>query len=160
VVGYKNKIVAFVTVIALGGGALVVCSGQTPETESKRPSLSSYSLSGTDPNYSSGSADTRELFLKMMAAVLLVIVLGVAAIYVSKKFLPKITNLPGKKIRIVETVHLGPRKTIHLLEVGNHRLLVGSTSDSITALADVTVALADLPSQDTEEEVEDINDRW
>ena len=77
-------------------------------------------------------------FLRMMVLVLLVFALGAGAIYVSKRFLPKIANLSGKRLRIVETVHLGNRRTIHLVEIGGRRLLVGSTSENLTTLADVT----------------------
>jgi flagellar biogenesis protein FliO len=56
----------------------------------------------------------------------------------SKKVLPRITNLPGKEIRILETAHLGPRKAVHLVKIGNQRLLIGSTYESISMLADVT----------------------
>ncbi len=59
-------------------------------------------------------------------------------VYVSKKLLPKISNLPGKQIRVIETHHLGPRKSIHLIAAGSRRLLIGSTSETITMLADVT----------------------
>ncbi len=114
----------------------------------------SSSLFANDPNFSeeSGSSlGTRELFFKMMFSVLLVVALGVATIYVSKKFLPSITNAPGKVIRIIETVHLGPRKTVHLLKVDNRRLLIGSTGESITMLADVTNASADLSAQETDD---------
>jgi flagellar biogenesis protein FliO len=85
----------------------------------------------------------RELFYKMLLSVLLVIALGVAAIYVSRKLLPRITNLPGKQVRIVETTYLAPRKGIHLIQIGARRLLVASTSETITMLADVTESLPD-----------------
>jgi len=150
VAGYKKKIAAFLITVAIGGSALVVCSAQTSATEAKKITHSPYSVSGNDTSQPAGGVNTWELFLKMMAAVLLVVVLAVAAIYTSKKFLPKITNLPGKKIRIVETVYLGPRKTLHLLQIGNQQLLVGSTGEGITALADVTGALTDLPSPEAE----------
>jgi flagellar biosynthetic protein FliO len=74
----------------------------------------------------------------MIFAVLLVVVLGTAAIYISKKFVPRISSFTGKKIQVVETVHLGPRKAIHLIKIGERRLLIGSTNESITKLADVT----------------------
>ncbi|MHC4423694.1 MAG: hypothetical protein ACYSWR_03365, partial [Planctomycetota bacterium] len=111
----KKKIVALFIAVALGGGALVVCSAESPVTEpQKTTSYNPYRLAENDSNHTGGPFDTRELFLKMMGAVLLVAVLGIAAMYISKRFLPKITNLPGKKIHILETVHLGPRKTVHL----------------------------------------------
>ena len=83
-----------------------------------------------------------------MLAVVFVIVLGAAAIYVSKRLLPKIANRPSKEIRIVETVHLGPRKAVHLIEVGKRRFLIGSTNESIRELAEVTAGFPDLSEQD------------
>jgi len=89
-------------------------------------------------NQVSGGLGRGELFFKMMFSVVLVIMLGAAAFYMSKKVLPRITNLPGKEIRILETAHLGPRKAVHLVKIGSQRLLIGSTNESISMLADVT----------------------
>ena len=96
-----------------------------------------------DPNLSAptNSAGTRELFFKMMASVVLVVVLGAVAIYASKRLAGKISNLPGKKIKIVETAHLGPKKAVHLIRIGDLYLLIGSTNDNITKLADVTTEI-------------------
>jgi len=95
------------------------------------------SLFANDPNFSAKTIESmgrQELFFKMMLSVLLVIVLGATAIYISKKLLPRITNSPGKKIHILETAHIGPRKTVHLLEIDNQRLLIGSTNENISTL--------------------------
>ncbi len=142
-VRYKKKIVVFLLTVALGSGVLLVCSARsaTDGTELENSKSKSNSLFENDPNFSTRTGDKpgiRELFFKMMFSVLFLVVLGVAAIYVSKKFLPKITKLPGKEIRIAETVHLGPRKAVHLLEIGNRRFLIGSTNENITRLADLT----------------------
>lgn len=96
-----------------------------------------------DPNLSpqTNAAGTRELFFKMMASVVLVVVLGAVAIYASKRLVGKIANLPGKKIKIVETAHLGPKKAVHLLRIGDRCLLIGSTNDNITKLADLTTEI-------------------
>ena len=74
----------------------------------------------------------------MLLSILAVAGFGAGVVYVSKKLLPKISNLPGKQIRVIETHHLGPRKSIHLIATGSRRLLIGSTSETITMLADVT----------------------
>lgn len=95
-------------------------------------------VEGAAPDQVGNDLGRGELFFKMMFSVVLVLVLGVAAVYVSKKVLPRITNFPGKEIRILETAHLGPRKAVHLIRIGNQRLLIGSTNESITMLADVT----------------------
>lgn len=74
---------------------------------------------------------------RMILAVSIVVALGVAALYTSKKVLPKFALPQGKKIKVLETVHLGSRKMVHLLEIGGQQILIGSTNDRITKLADI-----------------------
>ncbi len=154
VVRYKKKIIVFLITIALGSGVLLVCSAKSATDGTELVSAEAEAVAGLEnsksksnslfenaPDFPTRTGDEpgiRELFFKMMLSVLFLVVLGVAAIYVSKKFLPKITKLPGKEIRIAETVHLWPRKAVHLLEVGERRFLIGSTNESITRLADLT----------------------
>jgi flagellar biosynthetic protein FliO len=83
-----------------------------------------------------------------MVALIFLIVLSIGAFYVSKRLLPKLSNRPSKEIRIVETVHLGPRKAVHLIEVGNRRFLIGSTNENIRKLAEVTAGFPDLSESD------------
>ena len=160
-VRYRKKIVVFLITVTLGSGVLLVCSAQSPtdgtelvsaEAEAVAGLENSKSQSGSlfenDPKISMRKSDrpsSRELFFKMMVSVLFLIALGAAAIYVSKRFLPKITNLSGKEIRITETVHLGPRKAVHLLEVGERRFLIGSTNENITRLADLEMEVNKVP---------------
>lgn len=163
VAGSKKRIVVLLATIALGSGVMVVCSGQPvanqadpakPASDSSQPQTETGrradSLFANDPNFSRGLSYNPEsgIYYRMMLAVLLVVVLGAAAIYVSKKLLPKITNLPGKEIRVAETVYLGPRKAVHVLEVGSRRFLIGSTSENVTKLADITGDLTDFSVQD------------
>ena len=79
----------------------------------------------------------REAAIKLALAILMVIVLGAATIYLSRKILPRFSGMTGKNIKVVETVHLGPRKSVHLLKIGNQQILVGSTNENITKLADI-----------------------
>jgi flagellar biosynthetic protein FliO len=155
----RNKKVIFLIAVMLGCGVILVCSSQSAADAEKPTSNSggkelensqsqSNSLFGNDPNLvtnSNNGPGVRALFFKFMVSVLFIVALGAAGIYVSKRFLPKITNLSGKEIRIAETVHLGPRKAVHLLEIGERRFLIGSTNENITRLADLTSTLAELP---------------
>jgi flagellar biosynthetic protein FliO len=140
----NKRIIVFLAAVWLSGSMISVCCAQSPI---KPPSdNSASSLLKHDPNLwtgTNGGLSTRELFYKMTLAVLLVVVLGTAAIYISKKFVPRITGLSGKKIQVLETVHLGPRKAIHLIKTGNRQLLIGSTNESVTKLADVTDTLTE-----------------
>jgi flagellar biosynthetic protein FliO len=97
--------------------------------------------------------DSGKLFVKMTGSVVLVIALAGAVLYLSKKVLPKVTNAAGKEIRVVETTYLGPRKALHLVEVGNQKLLIGSTNESIATLAHVGDAWLDLSKQETDQAV-------
>jgi flagellar biosynthetic protein FliO len=154
----------FLTTVLFGGGALIMCSARSPAagTESeKAQSDSNQTLSDVnsdnnqlfknDQNFfgkSDYSPFGGELPLRATLAVLFVLALFIAAVYVSKKLLPKITNLPGREIRIVETVHLGPRKAVHVIEINNRRFLIGSTNENVTKLADLGSALEDLSLKD------------
>ena len=103
-----------------------------------------------DPDSGGGLSYNPEggIYYRMMLAVLFVAVLGAAAIYVSRKLLPRLTSLPGKEIRVTETVYLGPRKAVHMVEVGGRRFLIGSTNENVTKLADMTDEVADFSVQD------------
>jgi flagellar biosynthetic protein FliO len=150
---YKKKVVVILIVAALSSCMMVVRRAQLAEAgPAKLLSDNPSPLFADNPNLPVRLADnlsTKELFFKMMISVLLVVVLGVGAIYISKRFLPRITNLSGKEVHIVETVHIGPRRAVHLLKIGNRQLLIGSTNESITKLADVTDAWMDLSLQET-----------
>jgi flagellar biosynthetic protein FliO len=158
----RKKIVIFLIPVMLGCVLIMLCPDQSSAVAEKSVSNSggtkqensqskSNSLFENDPNFltnTNNGAGTRELFFKFMISVLFLVAIGAGGIYVSKRFLPKITNLSGKEIRIVETVHLGPRKAVHLLDVGKRRFLIGSTNENITRLADLTNILTELPTQE------------
>lgn len=136
----RKRIVVLLLAVAFCSGAASLCAAAG----------GSGGGSGSlfDPNDLAGSGDGGggDFFLRMMLMIFLVIVLGVAAIYLSRKVLPRFTQLSGKRVRVVETVHLGPRKALHLLKIGNRQLLIGSTNENIIRLADVTDALSEADS--------------
>ncbi len=147
----KNKVATLFVALVVGGGFVCLGARSTDGEKAAAPvSDTDVSfLSDQDLSDSTGPAlGSRELFFKMMLSVALVAVLAVAAFYVSKKILPKVTNAPGKEIRVVETTYLGPRKMLHLVQVGNQKLLVGSTNDTIATLAHIDDAWFDLSKQE------------
>ena len=164
VTGFKKKIVVVLIIAALGNGAFIVHSVQSAANgaasgkailESNQSQLADGAERGglfeNDSRLSGGSGflpGQGDFFFRAMLAILFVIVLGVAAIYVSKKLLPQIAKVPGKEIRIVETVHLGPRKAVHLIDIGHRRFLIGSTNEHVTRLADLNEDFAGLSVQE------------
>lgn len=154
---YKKKLVVLLLAIALCMSVTDVYSAETDAGESEKSLFDNFDSPGVnDSNLTAGGDKnlvTGELFTRMMFMVLLVLILGAAAIYLSKKLLPKFTHMSGKKIRVLETVHLGSRKSLHLITIGKRTLVIGSTSENITKLADVTEQFseADLPSNEIDD---------
>ena len=96
VTGYKKKSALFLITALLIGAIFVVCLEKSTADEKKimDPKFKAGFLLAGDPNSSAAANNgfgNRELFFKTMSMVVLVSVLGVAAIYASKKLLPKIT---------------------------------------------------------------------
>jgi flagellar biosynthetic protein FliO len=118
-----------------------------PDSAPSAGSTSSGQASSPQSGSSAVSSAEVEIFYKMLLSVIVVIALGVAVVYVSKKVLPRFTNLPGKQIRVIESTHIAPRKGLHLVQVGARRLLIASTNEQITMLADVTDSGEDFASQ-------------
>lgn len=151
----KKRIVVLCVLLVVGGGWVGLASRYAGGQDRSGPQAAATETSFlSDPNQFSAanvSLGGRELFLKMMLSVGLVIALGLGALYLSKKVLPKVTNASGKEIRVLETTYLGPRKALHLVEVANQRLLIGSTNEHITTLAHLNDAWLDLPRQEMDD---------
>jgi len=104
--------------------------------------LSTWPLDDLDLDKGTSQAQSK-LMRQFALAIGFVALLGGCAWYVSKKFGPKLAMTRGKEISIIETIHLGSHKTLHLLEVGGgQKLLIGSTNENINILADVTGAVS------------------
>jgi flagellar biogenesis protein FliO len=81
----------------------------------------------------------------MLAYAALIGVLGVAAIVVTRKVLPRLGVATGanRSMAVRETAYLGAKNAVYLLQVGGRRLLIGRCRESLTTLADVTDAFDD-----------------
>jgi flagellar biogenesis protein FliO len=89
-----------------------------------------------------GGGETTGIAWQMLAATLVILFIGVVAIVVVKKLLPRLAKSRGRRISVLETAYLGPHKSVHLLQVGDRKVLVGSSRDSVVKLGDVTAAFA------------------
>jgi len=140
----KKMLVLMIAVVVCSLAA--PCSAQKNYKESEHQSKTT-AMSAADPNFTfkktSGFSD-KELVYKFIFSVLLVVGVGIVAIYFSKRLGGKIPRLSGKKVQIVETLYLGQRKALHLLKIGRREILVGSTNENINFIADVTETFSDL----------------
>ncbi len=76
-----------------------------------------------------------DMLSKMTVSIVVVGVLGVAAWIAIKKLGPRVGLQSGRKINVVETVYLGPKKCLHLVEIDGQRLLLGSTAEGVSMLS-------------------------
>ena len=148
-----KQIASLFVVLTLAGGFVGPAAHATDANEVPAATTQAQGSFLNDPNLMSESPlglDNGQLFLKMTGSVVLVIALAVAVLYLSKKVLPKVTHTAGKEIRIVETAYLGPRKALHLVQIGHQKLLIGSTNESIATLAHIGDGWLDLPKPETD----------
>jgi flagellar biogenesis protein FliO len=151
---YQKKRIVFLCLLLLAsGGWIAVAARQAGADAGQEMAKGAANASAVpfsnDPDPSSGPnlrLGNGELFFKMMLSVGLVLGLGGAALYLSRRVLPRMTQRTGKEIRILETACLGPRKALHLVEVGGQRLLIASASDHVTMLTTVNEAWPAAPN--------------
>ena len=143
---FRKKTAFLLLITALICSNAAFCPAQNQNKEFKSNSNSEFILT-KDPNVAaqtSGGFADRELVYKFIFSVFLVIAVGATALYFSKRFGGKIKKLRGKKVQVSETIYLGPRKALHLLTIGRREILIGSTNENISMIADVTETFSDL----------------
>ena len=146
----QNKKGFSVAVIAL---AILAVVGAAAVSRSDTKPASAWDQFQTDPNNKTNTpaqTPTSQAVTRLLTAIIVVVVLGSVAIWASKKYIPKITAIRGKNVKLLETVTLAPQRHLHLVQVGVQKFLIGSSADSVRMLADVTLSLED--QQDTKDE--------
>lgn len=90
-----------------------------------------------------GPDDLRADLIRQLITMVVFIALAGGGVWgAAKHYRKKQLTAGGRQIRITESVPLGPRKALHLVEVNSRKLLIGSTGDRITFLSDLTDAPA------------------
>lgn len=151
-------------VVALAGLGLVASAAAAARAESPAPARRSL-WGGADekgvfgpaarrlgtgdenPGLGLGRHDTGGLLGQSLAAVLIILALGGAAIFVVKRLLPRLGVTHGRRMSVVETVSLGARKSLHIVQAGDRTLLVSDTREHLSLVADLT-GCVDLGEED------------
>ena len=127
-------------------GALASASETAPATRPATAPATQPAGQATQPLPLPGAGETTPLppmvdppgpWGQMLAAVIVILVLGGVSLLVIKKFIPRLAVSTGKTISVVESIHLGPRLTVHLVDVAGQRFLLSSTRDRISMLSEV-----------------------
>ena len=96
------------------------------------------------PAVQEGEAGMDFPIVRTIGGMGLVIVLMAAAFFAARKFAPRYFNKPAseKSVKLIETLSMGDKRSIVLIEVANNRFLVGSTPQQINLLAALPEALS------------------
>lgn len=89
-------------------------------------------------------SDRPNVLGRMLAYAVVILVLGTAAVFVTKRYLPRVRSASGRGIRMVNSVYLGPRKQVHVLQVGSQRFLVASCRDNVSLVSELSGSFADV----------------
>jgi len=94
------------------------------------------------PTLSEGDDDG--LLGRMVAYGTVILLLGGAALFVARRYLPRARPAGGRGVRVTDSVYLAPRKQLHVLEVGPQRFLIASCRDSVTMISELTSSFSEL----------------
>ncbi len=82
--------------------------------------------------------------LRTIGGLGLVLCLMIAVYFAARRFAPRYFHNTGseKSLRVIETLAMGDRRSISLIEVANNRFIVGNTPHQISLLAALTEPLS------------------
>jgi flagellar biogenesis protein FliO len=78
--------------------------------------------------------DLTALFWQSVAAVVVILVVAGVALVLIKRVMPRLGQARGKRLRLVETLYLGPQRSIHIVEADGRCLVVGASRDGVRLL--------------------------
>ncbi len=83
--------------------------------------------------------DDSSLLGKLFGSIIVILILGWAAYYLTKKLGLKTSPVAGKYIEVLETVNIGSQKQLHMIRSGDKQILISSTAQNITKISEMDV---------------------
>ncbi len=83
------------------------------------------------------STDIGPTLLQLAGAMLLIIIIIYASVWLMKRYTVGKTPAGGELIKIVDRRYLNPKQSIYVLKVGEKHILIGATEAGINKLCDV-----------------------
>lgn len=104
-----------------------------------------YAAESNEPNYADWSKtdsqfkpmeDDTSIISRLLGSIVIILVLGTAAYYMTKKMGFKVRPISGRYIEIVESVSIGSGKQLHLIRSCGKDILVSSTANEIRKISE------------------------
>lgn len=97
-----------------------------------------------------GEPSVTASLLRVVGALAFVVALAVLSLYALKHFTSsKVTRKsPRRSVQVIETTGLGPNRALHIVQAGGKYLLIGSTPNQISLVAELSAAEAEAEGSD------------
>ncbi|MEN6309148.1 MAG: flagellar biosynthetic protein FliO [Anaerohalosphaeraceae bacterium] len=116
-----------------------------PENTAQQSVVDQWNLKDDTTGSGFGGGKLMGQFLVMLLFVALI---GIAAWFLLKKMNNPWLRGKGGHLSVIETLPLGARRSIHLIQAGNKQLLISNSPEGVRLLTDMTGAIASLPQED------------
>lgn len=86
-------------------------------------------------------------FVKLIAVLLLIV--GSSVVF--RRWLqPNLSGKSARQMRLVETIRLSPKQALHVVMIGDQKLLIGATDQNISLIAPVEESLVPVSVEETQ----------
>lgn len=79
-----------------------------------------------------------KLASRFILMIVFIAVAGIAVWWFLKKMNTPWLGSKGGQLELLETIHLGSRKAVHVIRAGTKQVLIGSSNDGVRFLCDLT----------------------
>ncbi len=131
--------VSVVLAVALAGLFMVNTDPVSADRSFDAGVLETADPAATDALASSAQGGLTGAVVKMISALIVVVICVYLGLYLLKKLTGKKSGVVLKSdvLEVLQTTHLGPRKTISLVKVGDRSVLVGVTEQQISTITEL-----------------------
>jgi len=85
-------------------------------------------------------------FIKLIGVLLLIVT---SAVILRRWFQIGPNGKTGNQLHLLETVRLSPKQAIHLISIGDQRLLIGATDQNVSLLSPIEGSFSPMPAETT-----------
>lgn len=127
---------------AVSGPVVPVAPGSTAEVLPPRAPAGKTSGAGvahaTSPLPRSGQGGQRPWYRNGLFALGAVLTLIFVVVAVIKRYVPAVRAMSGGALKVISRVHLSPKQSVALVQVGPRLILIGVTQDRLTPLGEIS----------------------
>lgn len=130
---------SIILVLAIGGLAVIDIGSVAADRDDATAQSTAPAMSSADQAVGPLEVPTMAI-VKTICALIVVLFAMYAGVYLLKRFMGRHGRGEGgvSTLEVLETTHLGPKKSVSLIRVGDRSVLVGVTDQQISVLSELS----------------------